>query len=295
MPHPFKPKIAIITGAATGLGAAIARELSAAGTHVIVADIDLEKARATAVEIGGEAVPLDVSDAAQVEALVRKTKTEHGSLDLMVNNAGITNCGEILDLPLNEWRRVLDVNLWGVITGSVAAYSVMAKQRSGYIINIGSIAASLHNTLFGPYVTSKCGVLGFSKVLSIEAEGQGVHVSVVSPGNMKTRMVSEDKLGWYTPAVAIEDAARRILMGAAEHKRIIIFPRYARIIDRLERLNPNLLNGLRRGSVRDWRQGKEQFKTTTTADPPRSRSRISLLLRQRVKEHLIKFLLRLVV
>ena len=152
MSHSFHPRVAIVTGGAAGLGAAIAKELAATGTHVIVADIDFEKACATAREIGSaaEAAKLDVSDGEQIRSLIQRTKAEQGSLDLMVNNAGISCCGEMLELSFGQWQRVLQVNLWGVIAGSVAAYSVMAGQGGGHIVNIASMATSMHNPMLAP-------------------------------------------------------------------------------------------------------------------------------------------------
>jgi short-subunit dehydrogenase len=168
-------------------------------------------------------------------------------------------------LPLDQWQRVLQVNLWGVIAGSVAAYSVMAKQGSGYIVNIASNATSMHNPLFGPYVTSKCGVVGFSRVLSTEAEAFGVQVSVVCPGNIKTDMVNESELAWFTPALPVQEVARRILKGVAQRKRIIVLPFYAKVIAWLDRLSPKLLNPLRRAILRDVRKAKKQQQSTHPA------------------------------
>ena len=201
---------------------------------------------------------MDVSDSEQITSLVQRTKAVHGSLDLMVNNAGVACYDEILDFPFSGWQRILQVNLWGVIAGSVAAYSVMAEQGSGYIVNMASMATSLHNPMFAPYVTSKCGVVGFSRVLATEAEAHGVHVSVVCPGNIKTDFLGSGEPSRLTPAISAPDAARRILKGVRHRRRIIVFPFYARVAWWLDRLNPNLLNPLRREILRRERQRREQ-------------------------------------
>jgi len=252
----FRPRVAIVTGGGSGLGAALAERLAQAGAHVIVADIDVESARATAERIGknAEAARVDVSDCKQIADLVQETKRKHGRLDLMLNNAGISCCGEILELSTEDWQRVLQVNLWGVIAGSIAAYSVMAEQGSGYIVNMGSMATSLHNPMFAPYVASKCGVVGFTRVLAMEAEVHGVQVTAVCPGNIRTAILKHAEPSRFTPAIPVEEAARRILEGVARGRRMIVFPFYARVAWWLDRLSPKLLNPLRREILRRVRE-----------------------------------------
>jgi NAD(P)-dependent dehydrogenase (short-subunit alcohol dehydrogenase family) len=253
----FNPKVAIVTGGGSGLGAAVAKELaSTLGTRVIVADINLEKAQATAVDIGGlaEAVRLDVVDSGQVDALVKSVKATYGSLDLMFNSAGVSCYGEILNLSSSDWQRVISVNLFGVIAGSIAAYTIMAEQGSGHIINMGSMAAFLHDPLFAPYVTSKCGVVGFSRVLACEAEGHGVVVSVICPGNIRTPMLDDCEPSRFNPPITPQDAARRILAAAAKKRRIVVFPFYAKLIWWLDRLSPSLLIPVRREILRRARK-----------------------------------------
>lgn len=248
----FKPRVAIVTGGGSGLGAALAERLAQAGSHVIVADIDLESARATAHRIGenAEAAQVDVSDSKGITDLVQETKRKHGRLDLMLNNAGTSCCGEILEISIEEWTRVLQVNLWGVIAGSIAAYSVMAEQGFGTIVNMGSMATSLHNPMLAPYVTSKCGVVGFTRVLAIEAEAHGVQVTAVCPGNIRTAILKHGEPSRFTPAIPAEEGARLILEGVARGKRMIVFPFYAKVAWWLDRLSPALLNPLRREILR---------------------------------------------
>jgi NAD(P)-dependent dehydrogenase (short-subunit alcohol dehydrogenase family) len=253
----FSPKVAIVTGGGSGIGAAVAKELAAtAGTRVIVADLSLEKAQATATEIGAlaEAVQLDVVDSDQVDVLVKRVKATYGSLDLMFNSAGVSCYGEILKLTYGDWQRILKVNLFGVIAGSIAAYAVMAEQGSGHIINMGSMAAFLHDPLFAPYVTSKCGVVGFSRALACEAEGHGVVVSVVCPGNVRTPMLNDCEPSRFTPPISPQDAARRILDAASKKRMFVVFPFYARLIWWLDRLSPKLLIPIRREILRRARQ-----------------------------------------
>lgn len=263
----FNQSIAIITGGASGLGAALAKELVSSGARVVIADSNFEKASIVADSLGAtaEAVHVDVSQSDQIESLIQKTKAKYGTLDLMVNNAGISCYGEMIDLPLSEWTRVLEVNLWGVIAGSIAAYKVMAQQGSGRIVNLGSMATFIHDPLFGPYVTSKCGVVGFSRVLASEAEAHGVRVSVVCPGSIRTPMLNDCEPSKFTPSMPPPEAARRILEAVARNRRIIVFPFYARVLWWLDRINSSLLNPLRREILRRARQRQAQQQSVTRA------------------------------
>ncbi len=258
-PKFFEGKIAIVTGGGSGLGAALAKELAASGAKVVVADINVEKARIVAESIGraAEARQVDVSDSAQVERLVSSTKAIYGSLDLMFNNAGTSIYGEITEFPLSEWERVLKVNLWGVILGSYSAYTVMREQREGWIVNIGSASVFTCDPLFGAYVTSKFGVVGFTRVLALEAEAYGVRVCVVCPGNIRTPLLDLREPSWLTRAIPVHEAARRILRSISRNQKFIVFPFRWRLVWWLDRLNPNLLNPLRRVIVRRARARKQ--------------------------------------
>jgi NAD(P)-dependent dehydrogenase (short-subunit alcohol dehydrogenase family) len=139
-------RIAIVTGAASGIGQALAGALVSRGDTVVLADIDGEGAERAASELArrgpgtGSPAVLDVRDAAAVQALVDETRDKHGRLDLMVNNAGIGVGGDAGELLLAHWDRVIDVNLRGVVHGVHAAYPLMIRQRSGQIVNTASLA-----------------------------------------------------------------------------------------------------------------------------------------------------------
>jgi len=248
----YDKKVAIVTGGGSGLGAALASELASRGARVVVADINEANAKVVAGSIGNgaEARRVDVSNGNQVEELVSTTRAAYGSLDLIFNNAGTSSYGETTDVSLAEWERVLKVNLWGVILGAYSAYAVMKEQRAGKIINIGSGSVFTCDPLFGPYVTSKYGVVGFSRVLALEAEAYGIQVSVVCPGNIRTPMLGLREPSWITPAIPAPAAARRILDAVARGKKFIVFPLRWRLIWLLDRLHPSLLNPLRRVIVR---------------------------------------------
>lgn len=244
----FGGKIAVVTGAASGLGAAIARELSARGAVVYLADIDFQKAQQTAREIGGVPVRLDVSNVIQVETVIREITQKHEALDIVINNAGIVcPSDELLRFGPEEWRKILSVNLSGAIAGSLAAYSVMRHQRFGHIINIGSLSGLIPVPFLGPYTVSKAALTGFTLGLAAEAEPDGVHVSLVCPGNLDTGMARPSSV---LPGVSPADAAQRIVKGISRHERIIVFPLYARVMWWLERINPVFLRTWNREIVR---------------------------------------------
>lgn len=190
---PFEPKVSIVTGGASGIGRAIAAELIARGSHVVLADVNGEAAARTATELGvqARAVTLDVVDAAAVSALVQQVVADHGRLDVMVNNAGVAIGGLLEELDERHWTRALDVNLRGVINGVAAAYEVMRAQGSGHILNTASLAGLVPAPAMLPYTTTKHAVVGLSTALRAEAASQGVRVSVLCPGFVDTPMLDD--------------------------------------------------------------------------------------------------------
>ncbi len=163
----FKDKVAIVTGGASGIGRELCRQLGGHGATVIVADVNREGAEEAASSIAGStagrtrAALLDVTDAEEVRKLIQDTAAEFGRLDYMFNNAGIASGGEMRDMDWEHWRRMLDINLMGVIYGARAAYSVMVEQGFGHIVNTASGAGLFPIANSTPYVTTKHGVVGF--------------------------------------------------------------------------------------------------------------------------------------
>ena len=184
-------KVAVVTGAASGIGRALCEELARTHAAIIAADINIEGAEQVAANLsaGGanaRAAALDVTDAAAVKALVKRTIAEYGRLDYMFNNAGICVGAEVRDMNLDHFRSVLDTNLYGVIYGSICAYEVMVKQGFGHIVNTASTAGLIPMPVMVPYTVTKFGVVGFSKSLRLEAAALGVKDSVVCPGFVRT-------------------------------------------------------------------------------------------------------------
>jgi len=264
----FTDQVAIVTGGASGIGRALAEELSRRGALVVVADINAAGAQRVAEAIaarGGHAVAthVDVRDAGRVRALVDETARSHGRLDFMFNNAGIGARGEVRDLTLDQWRTVIDINLMGVIYGATAAYAVMLRQRSGHIVNIASMAGLIASPGLAPYATAKSAVVGLSAALRAEGEGLGVRVSVVCPGFVDTA-IFENSIGVEAEKsellkrlplrlVPVEDAARAILRGVERNRETIVFPRSARLLWRMHRISPALLAPFRRRMIAGMR------------------------------------------
>lgn len=182
-------KIAIITGGGSGIGAGIARVFADEGAKVVLASRNREKLKATAHEIrakGAEVLvaPTDVADEAQVVALFEKTLSECGGLDILVNNAGAFEGGLLEALSLESWRKVMEVNLTGPFLCTREAMKIMKRQKSGRIINIGSISAQMAREGMAPYTTTKHGLVGLTKTTALEGRPFGISAGCLHPGNV---------------------------------------------------------------------------------------------------------------
>ncbi|MET7641636.1 SDR family oxidoreductase [Streptomyces sp. NPDC005438] len=193
--RPFAGQLALVTGGGGGIGRATALALAQRGARVVVCDLDLEGARHTAelaAGLGGQAHAhrVDVSDQAAMDAFAERITEEHGVVDILVNNAGVGHSGPLMATTPDQWRRVLDVNLWGVIHGCRAFGSRMAERgQGGHIVNLASAAAYLPSKVMGPYATSKAGVLMLSDCLRAELAPTGVAVTAICPGVVNTGIV----------------------------------------------------------------------------------------------------------
>jgi NAD(P)-dependent dehydrogenase (short-subunit alcohol dehydrogenase family) len=182
-------KVAIVTGASTGIGRSIALAFAAEGAKVVLAARRREKLEQLAAEIGGAGgtatiVPTDVSSEADVIGLFRKTMEAHGQVDILVNNAG-TAVGKPTDeMTLAEWQKVIDVNLTGAFLCSREAFKVMKPRRSGRILNIGSISAKMPRPNAAPYTSSKYALEGLTHSLAVDGRQHGIAASVLQPGNV---------------------------------------------------------------------------------------------------------------
>lgn len=184
-------KVAVVTGAASGIGRGIATKLLAEGMHVVLADVEKGALDATASELGAEAVRTDVSDVESVKALADAVLDRYQRVDVVCNNAGIGGSSKIADLTLSDWRWTLNVNLWGVIYGvHVFLPILLANPDGGHIVNTASMAGLRGRTGLGAYTVSKYGVVALSETLAAELanDGSRVGVSVLCPGLVRTNI-----------------------------------------------------------------------------------------------------------
>lgn len=254
---PYQDKVALVTGGASGIGRALSERFGRAGATVLVADLAADGAEAVAAgirEAGGraEAVPVDVRDPAAVEAAVRGAFERHGRLDVMVNNAGIALAGEVRDVDLEGWNRILDVNLKGVIHGIHAAYPRMISQGFGHLVNMASYLGLTPMPGLAAYAATKHAVVGLSLSLRPEAAAHGVRVTVVCPGFVRTPLLAgppveglaetgpDDaiKQVWPFELMDPEVLATEVLRGLVRNRALIVTPRPARWIWRVFRLFP---------------------------------------------------------
>jgi NAD(P)-dependent dehydrogenase (short-subunit alcohol dehydrogenase family) len=208
---------AVVTGAASGIGLAITEAFVAEGIRVVMADVaaapldgHVRRLRDLGAQVEG--VVVDVSDPDAVDRAGRAAVEHFGALHIAVNNAGIVNRGNSWELSLEEWRRVLDVNLWGVIHGIRSFVPlILASGAEGHIVNVASMAAVLPLDRLGPYTVAKHGVLGLSDVLhaELDAIAAPVGVSVVMPGGIKTGMNPTGAVAASDVAINVVDAVRR--------------------------------------------------------------------------------------
>lgn len=183
-------KIAIITGGSSGIGKATAAEFITEGAEVVIADIDEDRGTAVAEELGCEFVRTDVTEYEQVEELVESTVQEHGRLDVMVNNAGIGSETSIEEMELEEWHRVIEVDLSGVMHGMKAALPHL-DESDGCIINTASIYGLVGGKGAASYSAAKGGVVNLTQQVAIDYADEGIRVNSVCPGFVDTPMTEE--------------------------------------------------------------------------------------------------------
>ncbi|MGB0514738.1 MAG: SDR family NAD(P)-dependent oxidoreductase [Wenzhouxiangellaceae bacterium] len=185
------PRVALITGAGSGLGAAMAQRFADAGWRVIVTDQYHDRAREVADALAGHghaADALDVTRDEQWQALAERVESEFGRLDLLINNAGVATAGMLGESGLDDWEWVLDINLMGVVRGCHQFVDRLRRQGFGHIVNVASWAGLAGAPGIVSYGTAKAGVIALSEMLRAELEPAGVHVSVLCPAFVKTRL-----------------------------------------------------------------------------------------------------------
>ena len=195
MPARLEERVAIITGAGAGIGAAIARAFCSEGARVVVADLDTGNAERTATDIGANAVAmaLDVTKEDQVRAVVADTRRRFGRIDILVNNAGIMRKAYVKDMSEDLWDAVVDVNLKATFLCSKAVLPAMIEAKRGRIINIASIAGKVGEPTASAYSAAKFGVIGFTRSLALEVAQFDILVNAICPGPIPTALGQQ---GW---------------------------------------------------------------------------------------------------
>jgi NAD(P)-dependent dehydrogenase (short-subunit alcohol dehydrogenase family) len=190
----FKGKVAVVTGAASGIGLALSKRFAAEGMKVVLADIEAQALASAVAQLPESAEPLgvvtDVGNAEAVDALAAKTIERFGAVHVLCNNAGVGTAGTTWGQTLKDWKWVLDVNLWGVIHGVRAFVPHLLKQSEGHVLNTASMAGLICAPQMGPYNVTKFGVVALSETLYYELQAQApqIGVSVLCPGFVSTRI-----------------------------------------------------------------------------------------------------------
>jgi len=217
----FSDKVAIITGAASGIGKEIALRLAAEGGIPVIADLNFDHADATAREIKAKgsdafAVAMNVADETAVEKGAADTMAKYGRIDVLVSNAGIQIVKRIVDFPFADWKRLLAIHLDGAFLTTKACLKHMYKAKSGSIVYMGSVHSKEASVLKAPYVTAKHGLLGLCRVVAKEGAQYNVRANVVCPGFVRTPLVDKQipeqakELG-----ISEEDVIKHVMLKAA--------------------------------------------------------------------------------
>ncbi len=264
----FSKKIAIVTGGGSGIGRALCLRLAAAGAQVICTDINLDNANQTvkAIARNAEAHYLNVTDEAAIIELINEVIGKFGQLDFIFNNAGIAVSGELRDIMISDWKKLMDINFYGVLYGSQAAYQVMLKQGSGHIVNTASAAGLADGlALMAPYSVSKHAVVDYTHILRIEGKALGIRATVVCPGFVdtaigKSAVEANAKASWKGKAlfalkkgVSTDKAATLILRGVAANKETIVFPRKIKLAMRIDQILGGVFKKMMQKELVDFR------------------------------------------
>ncbi|HKW56249.1 MAG TPA: SDR family NAD(P)-dependent oxidoreductase [Candidatus Acidoferrum sp.] len=253
----IKGAVAVVTGAGSGIGRALAQQLSAAGSALAIADVDAQGLSETAASLGGKGAlsthALDVSNEEAVRDFASDVSARHRRVTLLINNAGVALIGTFEEISLADLRWLMGINFWGVVYGVRYFLPILKQQARAHIVNLSSVFGLVAPVGQSAYSASKFAVRGFTEVLRHELEGSSVFVSCVHPGGIHTSIARSARLGANTPEqrkqeaadffdkvtpTSPEAAAARILKGIEKKEPRILIGRDARQIDIVQRLRP---------------------------------------------------------
>ena len=261
----FAGKTAIVTGAASGIGREIARQLAGHGAVVVATDLAGTGVETVASEIGAEGRVVDVTDRDQIQAAVDDVVAAYGRLDLMFCNAGVAIFGEFELVTLDDWDKIIDVNLRGVAYGATIAYRQMVEQGGGQIVSTASVAGLVPVPLQAHYCATKHAVVGMSKTLAVEARQHGIVVTAFCPAFVESGMFENNTLRGTMEGtdarklvpirpLATDKAVRALLAGVARRRELVITPFYGRLGWWFERAAPGLAQYMHRFTLRETRR-----------------------------------------
>jgi NADP-dependent 3-hydroxy acid dehydrogenase YdfG len=273
--HQLKNSVAVITGAATGIGRALALRLADEGASLSLADINKQALdavaqglRAKGCDVSAHAV--DVADRRQVEAFCLNTIEHFGRADLLINNAGVALCGDVEEVSLHDIEWLIGINFWGVVYGVKYFLPILKQQKRAYIVNLSSVSGIIAPPGEAAYSASKFAVRGFTEALRHELAGTSVQVSSVHPGAIRTSIVKSCRVGAgadprkreqevakfeFLARTTPERAADRIVSGVLKGKSRILVGSDAWQIDLMQRLLPERYWRIM-GPLLDWRIGR---------------------------------------
>ncbi len=265
----LRHKVALVTGAASGIGRATSLRFAQEQADLVIADVNEEGLRDTAKQIralGRKALSVrtDISQRDDVEKLCLQAMDEYGGVDILMNNAGVALYAEIIDTDLSDWEWVIGINLWGAIYALHYLLPQMLERGSGHIINIASWVGLLGQPANGAYAVSKFGIVGLSEVLRAELERTGVGVTLVCPGVVQTNIFDSVKLKGFKDTVrempdyigiTPERAAGKIVRAVKKNQAMVLTD-IAKVAHALRRLSPTLARQIGRGGVRAFLKHK---------------------------------------
>jgi NADP-dependent 3-hydroxy acid dehydrogenase YdfG len=243
----FTNKVAIVTGAASGIGLGISQEVSRQGGTVVLLDIDADRLKSASASMQGshQCRTIDVTDFEILKKNFDEIRTQFGRIDFLFNNAGIGGTLPFEDATMEHWKKIIDLNVYGVIHGMTAVLPIMREQTCGYIVNTSSIAGLIPFPGQTLYNTTKFAMMGLSLTVEAELKKYNINITSICPGMVHTRIFYKPIIGLEAPeeyvkipkeAISVETVVSDIVKGLSKRKRVIVTPKFLNQIYRKYRI-----------------------------------------------------------